>query len=135
MPGGSVGTCAVYGSRDRPSPPPSSPSNELPYVLLRSDAQKLRWLTRCHATHVSWLRSALHSAARLELLVDASSLPSAASVATARSQLQSKLDVPAFVYTVEEIHAAFPAVRHWPSPQDHDASGKATPPSTSRPPT
>jgi hypothetical protein len=119
-PSGSVGTCALYGRRD--SSPSESDSTEPPFVLLRSAAQKLLWLTRCHAERIRWLRSAIGEEGRLEMLVDATSLPSVDDVPHARTQLRTLLGIPAYLYNVEMLREAFPAVRHWPSPQSHAAS-------------
>ena len=124
---GSVATCMLYGlaSASRlPAVGARAPASaaEPPVVLLRSDTEKLQSLTRCHVELVRWLQSQLAGEADLELLVDASALPSGESLARVRTQLREALHVPSFLYTVEELERSFPAVRHWPSPESHDTS-------------
>ena len=130
-PRGAIGTCVLYGDAEEGKAGlTAAPAPKDTVTLLRSDAHKLEWLTRCHAEYVSILRSQLAGAASLELLVDVTALypPDRASDAIAAAsrrvegQLRDALGVDAFAYVVEDFWAAFPAVRHWPSPQDHDAS-------------
>ena len=169
---GTVGRCALFGASSRPaasapqiaspmvstsipmpstsmptpsaSPASASSTAMLPVLLLRSDAQKLLLVTRCHAGYMSWLRSRLAGEAHLELLVDVTALARPAKAPEAggggapggdgggprrphrrltrqvAEQLRAALDTPTFAYTVEQLWWAFGAVRHWPSPEGHD---------------
>ena len=146
---GTLGKCVLYGAVSNP-PPFSKASSRtgsrlepsliaaapLPVVLLRSDAQKLEMVTRCHEGYFHWWRKTLAGEASLELLVDVSALTSSASAsstsasstsasstsasstsgfdAAAHEQLtrraaatfQRTLGLGAFAYTVEQVHAA-----------------------------
>ena len=123
---GALATCSLYGTPSVHSSAPSvaatdaSRSKKSAALLFRTDVEKLRMLTRCHVERIANLQSQLAGAASLELLVDASALQG--SRARAATQLRKHLGVPAFLYTVEEIWQAFPAVVHWPSPETHDSS-------------
>ena len=117
---GALASCGLYGALP-PAPPPQPKSDAI--LLLRSDAQKLATLTRCHREYVTFVRSRLSPiGASMELLVDATALSNRTTAAAIQSQLASTLGVGAFAYTVEQLWAAFPAVKHWPSPEDHDSS-------------
>jgi hypothetical protein len=152
---GTLGKCVLYGAVSNPPPPFSKASGRtgsrlepslitaapLPVVLLRSDAQKLEMVTRCHEGYFHWWRKTLAGEATLELLVDVSALTSSTSAssssasstsgfdAAAHEQLTRRaaatfrrtLGLGAFAYTVEQVHAAFPAVTHWPSPETHNS--------------
>lgn len=152
---GTLGKCVLYGAVSNPPPPFSKasgrtggrlepsliPAAPLPVVLLRSDAQKLEMVTRCHEGYFHWWRKTLAGEATLELLVDVSALTSSTSAssssasstsgfdAAAHEQLTRRaaatfrrtLGLGAFAYTVEQVHAAFPAVTHWPSPETHNS--------------
>jgi hypothetical protein len=121
----SIGACQLYGRRGHVGAHKATKSKnpEAPFVLLRSSSQKLSWLTRCHADRIRWMISAIGDEGQLEMLVDATSLPSDDHVSRARSQLRDLLGIQtAFVYTAMMLREAFPAVRHWPSPQGHTAA-------------
>ena len=123
---GTLATCSLYSGDDGASLArfAATPRADT-VVLLRSDANKLAWLTRCHSAHVQFVRAQLESVATLELLVDVTALGATNRTDAARraqAQLQAALGVGSFVYTVEDLWAAFPAVRRWPSPEQHDSS-------------
>jgi len=123
--GVSAASCALYGRREQATAvtagkhPAVSESSSTSVVLMRTDAEKLRTLTRCHHAYIRWLKAQCAGIAELELLVDASALPSEYARSVAQAQLRSLMNVSAYLYTVERIHRAFPAVKHWPSPESH----------------
>ena len=139
-PVGALGTCALHAMGPFPTAtasatarlPPSpregaSPARRMreAVLLLRSDARKLRTLTRCHVGYVRWLQTQLLEEADFELLVDVTALTTRASARGRRRRhtervartLRRVLGVDAFTYSVEDLHDAFAAVRHWPSPE------------------
>ena len=122
---GSAGTCKLYGTRTSKQNNQDATSNAIAattVVLWRSDAEKLGTLTRCHQAYVRWLKGRCAGEAEFELLVDVTAIKSTRKRAIAETQLRSVFEVPAYLYTVEQIVEAFPAVAHWPSPESHDAS-------------
>ena len=119
---GTLATCALYKSGTQLADAAHSGDT---VVLLRTDSNKLSWLTRCHAAHVQFLRKQLESIATLELLVDATAISTTNRTAVVRrtqAQLSATLGVRAFVYAMEDLREGFPTVRRWPSPEHHDPS-------------